>query len=119
MKVKLTENQLQKCILMEFANNLRTSGESNSYNSIADGNSERNPYHKQIEANKKLLQRFLSTNGRIMTNIDNGRDYLVFEIGQLASLMGKRFCMCQLFKDNKPFGAIYNKPLSLFKEKMQ
>ena len=117
MKVKLTENQLQKCILVELASVI--GHEENHYNPIADGNAVRNPYTKQIEANKKLLQRFLTTNGRVMVNIDNGRDYLVFEIGQLASLMGKRFCMCQLMKDNKPFGAIYTKPFSLFKEKIK
>lgn len=117
MKVKLTENQLQKCIIMEFVGNLAS--KRNNYNPIADGNSEHNPYSKQIKSSIELIQRFLANNSRIMTNVDNGKDYLVFEITQLAQLTGKRFCLCQLYKDNKPFGAIYVKPFLMFKEKIR
>lgn len=117
MKVKLTESQLKKCIIYEFANAFK--GEQNNYNPLADGNSTHNPYSRQIKNGIELMQNFLFTNGKVMTNIDNGKDYIVFEVGQLAQLMGKRFCVCQLFKDNKPFGSIYIKPLLLFKEKIK
>ena len=117
MRIKLTENQLKKCIILEFADSLR--GEQDNYNPIADGNAEHNPYTKQINASQEIIKKFLFNNGKIMTNIDNGKDYIIYEIGQLASLIGKRFCICQLYKENKPFGSILLKPYLLFKEKIQ
>ena len=115
MKIKLTESQLRKCMIMEFANGFND-GQSN-YNPLADGNSMHNPYSKQIENGIEVMKRFLFSNGRIMVNIDNRKDYIIYEVGQLAQLMGKRFCLCQLYKDGKPFGSVYIKPLLLFKEK--
>lgn len=115
MRIILTENQIQKCVLCEFAQQLA----SNDYNPIADGNAIHNPYSKQIKESNKLLASFLANNGKIMTNIDNGKDYLVYEIMALANLIGKRFGLCQLIKDNEPFGAIYTKPLNLFRTKIR
>lgn len=100
---------------MEFAKNY--SSKQEDYNPIADGNSKHNPYTKQIEQGIKTLQKFLLSYGRIMTNIDNGKDYIVFEITQLSGLMGKRYAICQLYKNEKPFGPVYSKPFILFKEK--
>lgn len=117
MRVTLTENQLKKCILMEFVNQT-ISGQDN-YNPISDGNSEHNPYTKQIKASNELLSRFLHNSGRIMTKMDNGRDYIVYEIHAFANLIGKRYGICQLIKDNEPFGAIYIKPISSFKLKIR
>jgi hypothetical protein len=53
-----------------------------------------------------------------MTNIENGKDYIVYEIVSLENLIGKKFCNCRLLKDGNPFGPIYTKPLALFKMKM-
>lgn len=116
MRVIITENQLKRYILTEFVN--QTISGKNDYNPIADGNSNHNPYAKQTKANIKLLAKFLQNTGKIMTNIDNGKDYIVYEIAAFANLIGKRFCICQLIKDNEPFGAIYTKPLSLFRLKV-
>lgn len=53
-----------------------------------------------------------------MTNIENGKDYLVLENVSLTNLIGKRCCICRLINDNKVFGPIYVKPLDLFKTKL-
>ena len=52
-----------------------------------------------------------------MINIRNGRDYLVYELLSLANAIGKRYCLCQLLKDGKPYGSVYTKPMHLFKMK--
>lgn len=115
MRVLLTESQLKRYILKEFIQ--ETLDGENDYNPIADGNVEHNPYAKQIKQNMLLLSSFLKNNCTIMTNIDNGKDYMVYEVAAFANILGKRFCICQLLKDGKPFGSIYTKPFTLFRLK--
>ncbi len=77
-----------------------------------------NPIKNKINVVNELLENLLSNNGLIMTNIENGKDYLVLENVSLTNLIGKRCCICRLIKDNKVFGPIYVKPLDLFKTKL-
>ena len=117
MRVILSENQIKKYIFKEF---LREAVFKNdNYNPIADGNSVHNPYAKQTRQNVQLLHSFLKNNGTVMTNIENGKDYLVYEMAAFANIIGKRFCICQLIKDNDQFGAVYMKPFSLFRLKIR
>ena len=104
-------------ILKEFADS--NFGKLDDYNPTADGNSNHNPYNKIIQLHSKSLGNFLHGNGKIMTNISNGKDYYTYEIAAFANILGKRFCICQLIKDDKPFGAIYVKPYRLFKLKIR
>lgn len=115
MKIVLTEKQFERFVLSEYAKDMTPT--DNDYNPIADGNVEHNPYAKQIKAQNKAIASFLQNNGRLMTNIDNGKDYIAFELTALGELTGKRSVMCQLIKDNKPFGSIYVKPFTLFRYK--
>jgi len=86
------------------------------YNSF-DGNSERNPYEKKIESDMNSLEKLLKRDGIIMTNIRNGKDYLIYELISLTNAIGKRYCLCQLIKNGEGYGAIYTKPMHLFKLK--
>lgn len=83
-----------------------------------DGNAYHNPYQKKIEVADEALDKFILQNGKIMANISNGKDYLVYEIVALSELIGRRYCMCKLVKDGKPYGVIYAKPLENFREKI-
>lgn len=112
MRIILTESQFEKIMLSEIAQTIQ-----NDYNPIADGNSEHNPYTKKIDNGIKRLMSFLRNNGRLMTNIDNGKDYIVYEITSFANLMGVRFAICQLVRDDGPYGSVYVKPYQLFKIK--
>ena len=113
MKIILTESQLEFILLNELNNTLQT----NDYNPIADGCANHNPYAKKLDKSMDAVENFLHHNGIIKTNIDNGKDYLTYEINTFGELMGKRCVICQLIKDNKPFGSIYLKPYVLFKMK--
>ena len=115
MRVILSEQQFNKYILSELSTALDN---SNTYNGTADGNSDHNPYRKQIEVNNQVLDKYLDTFGKTMVSIENGKEYKVMELSQLANLTGKRFCICQLIKDKKPYGAIYIKPFFSFRLKI-
>lgn len=106
-----------KYILGEFVQTILN--EDTNYDPLADGNATHNPYGKQIDQINKLLASFLKNNSNVMTRMDNGKDYLVYEFAAFANIIGRRFCICQLLKDNEPFGPIYVKPFSLFKIKIK
>ena len=87
------------------------------YNSY-DGNADNNPYAKKIKMAKDSLEKLLSTSGQVMINIENGKEYLTYELFSLADAIGKRYCLCQLLKDNEQYGSISTKPMELFKVKI-
>ncbi len=76
------------------------------------------PLFKKIEMAKNSLKKLLVNNGVLMTNIENEKDYLVYEITSLTNEIGKRFCICQLVKDGEASGLISIKPFEMFKIKM-
>lgn len=76
------------------------------------------PLFRKIEMAKNSLKKLLANNGVLMTNIENEKDYLVYEIASLTNEIGKRFCICQLVKDGDARGLISIKPLEIFKIKM-
>lgn len=108
--IYLAENKFHKLLLEEL-------GSSNYYNPIADGNVEHNPYRKAIDIAQDRLSKFLETDGVPMVSISNGKEYFIYEIAELADLIGKRYCICQLVKDNKLFGSVFIRPLNSFKIK--
>jgi hypothetical protein len=78
----------------------------------------KHPLKVKVDSAIYSLEKLLEREGVIMTNIENGKDYIVYEIVSLENLIGKKFCNCRLLKDGNPFGPIYTKPLALFKMKM-
>lgn len=84
---------------------------------IYDGNADNNPYAKKINAAKDSLEKLLSTDGTLMINIENGKEYLTYELFSLADAIGKRYCLCQLLKDGEQYGSVSTKPMELFKLK--
>ena len=106
MKVVLSENKMVS-LLFEMIN---------EYN-IYDGNADYNPYTKKINSAIDTLEKLINSDGVIMSNLENGKDYIVYEIYSLSKIIGKRYCLCRLIKDDEPYGAIYTKPLGVFKMK--
>lgn len=82
-----------------------------------DGNANRNPYAKKIVQSEQALENLLAREGTVLLNIENGKEYLTYEITSLANTIGRRYCICRLIKDNEPYGAIYTKPMAQFKWK--
>lgn len=86
----------------------------NEYN-ISDGNADHNPYNKRIKTDRDVLKNLIKTEGQLMQNISNGKQYMVYEITALANIIGKRFGICQQMKDNEITGTILIKPMISFK----
>lgn len=84
---------------------------------INDGNADNNPYARKINAAKDSLENLLSIDGTVMINIENGKEYLTYELLSLADVIGKRYCLCQLLKDGEQYGSVSTKPMELFKLK--
>lgn len=76
-----------------------------------------NPYSQKIEKDKESLEKLLNNNGIVMNNIQNGKDYVVYELQSLNNVLGKRYCICRLIKDGEQYGQISTKPLSMFRFK--
>ena len=91
-----------------------------AFSSLIDNilNETHNPLNQKIEIAIDTLKRLIARDGVVMTNIENGKDYSVYEILSLTNEIGKRYCICQLIKDGKPYGSIYTKPLDMFKMKI-
>lgn len=103
MKILLNESNFSFLLLHEY---------------IAEQNNTQYKIFKQKnELAKKSLENLLSTNGILMTNIENGKDYVTYELKSLQDILGKRYCICRLIKDNDYYGQISLKPLSMFKSK--
>ena len=79
--------------------------------------SKHNPISQKINIVTDLLERMITNNGLLMINVENGKEYMVFEDTTLTNLIGKRCCVCRLMKNGKSFGPIYVKPLDLFRIK--
>lgn len=77
-----------------------------------------NPITNKVKQSMLSLNKLLERDGIIMINIENQKEYLVYEDITLENLIGKKYCHCRLLKDGKPFGPIYTKPMVLFKMKM-
>ncbi|MBR6516119.1 MAG: hypothetical protein IKT40_04615 [Bacilli bacterium] len=104
MKILLNEEKFS-ALLNEFINEYSVNTEPNS------------SYTKKIETDKNSLEKLLKIDGSVMTNIKNGKDYIVYELYSLANVLGKRYCICQLLKDGEQYGQVATKPLSMFKPK--
>lgn len=103
-KIILSENQIKQAFVAQMIKE-----------GIADGNAEHNPYAKQIKKANDDLKKLVTNYGGIMVNINNGKYYYVYEVMSLSDVLGKRYCLCLLIKDNAPYGQIAVKPLNLFK----
>lgn len=107
MKIRLTESQFASLMFEEMLA---------EYN-IADGNAYHNPYAKKFKHYKELLEKLVDTYGSRMININNGKEYDVYEIYSLSELLGVRYCLSRLIRDGEPYGQVAVKPLALFKPK--
>lgn len=82
---------------------------------ISDGSADHNPYQKKIDSANETLKNLIKTQGMPMVNISNGRQYLVYEIVALSEIVGKRYGICQIIKDNEVHGTISIRPMVSFK----
>lgn len=109
MKVFVNEEKFASILLNEMINEYE----------ISDGNAFHNPYKKKLQRGKNLLKNLVEQYGKIMTSIENNKDYCVYEIYSLSQSLGVRYCLCRIIDEEtkKPKGAVLVKPLETFKIK--
>lgn len=82
---------------------------------VADGDPNHNPYAKQWDYENEVLENLLNSSGRYMINMENGKIYLCVPDMYLSKLLGINYLTCTLIKNGKQYGAIFNKPASMFR----
>jgi hypothetical protein len=76
-----------------------------------------NVYTNKIEVSLESLKKLLERSGIIMVDILKGKEYIVYELPNLETMIGKKYVVCRLIKDSKPYGQLMVKPMAEFKYK--
>ena len=83
---------------------------------VADGNSEHNPYAKKWKNERKTLIDFLVSNGTLMTNKENGKKYFTYYDKMISSYLGINYALCVQYNEKKlePGSIVYIYALDKF-----
>ena len=84
-----------------------------------DGNTERNPYKKRWDAERKALKDFICNNGVLMQSKEDnkqGKIYKCFTDTWLSNLIGYNYCLCVQWDEikMKPKSVVYIRALDKF-----
>lgn len=71
---------------------------------------------KRVNDEKMELENFIESNGEYMTDITNGKTYLVQYLKALSDLVGKKYAMCAPVRQDGTYGAFYVKPFETFRQ---
>ena len=70
---------------------------------------------KRVRDEKMELENYIEANGEYMTDITNGKTYLVQYLKALSDLVGKEYAMCAPVRQDGTYGAFYVKPWESFR----
>lgn len=103
MKITIDENAVPYFVLGEL---LKKGIVSENYN----------PRKNLINNRKEDIRELLERNGSLMTNIENGKRYVVYEISSLFQVLGSRYVICKEYNEelDEFQGQILVKPLEMF-----
>lgn len=101
MKILISEHKLASLIQYQLNEFITHTKNNSDVNAIANNS----------------LSSFLIYNNKVAINTENNKEYLICELPSLLNAIGKKFCVCQLIKDNELYGPFYVKPLNIFKIK--
>lgn len=72
---------------------------------------------EKIDDEKAELENYIEKRGEYMTDITNGKTYLVQYLEALSKLIGKKYCVCAPVEEDGTYGAFYVKPYDSFNKK--
>lgn len=83
---------------------------------VADGNSDHNMYEKRWKKEREDLKNFISTYGKLMTSLENGKKYVVYFTPELSRLIGNNYGICLQWDDLKmqPKTIVYIRAMDKF-----
>ena len=70
---------------------------------------------KRVNDEKIELENYIEKNGEYMTDITNGKMYLVQYLKALSDLVGMEYAMCAPVRKDGTYGAFYVKPWLTFR----
>lgn len=68
----------------------------------------------QVNDEKKFLEDYIESKGQAMTDITNGKTYMVQYLKALSDLVGIQYAMCAPVRKDGTYGAFYVKPMKSF-----
>lgn len=71
---------------------------------------------KRVNDEKMELENYIEKNGEYMTDITNGKVYLVQYLRALSELVGREYAVCAPVRQDGTYGAFYVKPWKSFRK---
>ena len=71
---------------------------------------------EKVEDEKMDLENYIEAHGEYMTDITNGKVYLVQYLKALSELVGREYAVCAPVRSDGTYGAFYVKPWETFKK---
>ena len=71
---------------------------------------------RQVDDEKMELENYIEGHGEYMTDVTNGKTYLVQYLKALSGLVGKDYAMCAPVRSDGTYGAFYVKPWATFRK---
>ena len=68
-----------------------------------------------VNSEKQELENYIESKGEYMTDITNGKVYLVQYLKTLSDLVGNEYAMCAPVRKDGTYGAFYVKPYATFR----
>lgn len=70
---------------------------------------------KTVNDEKMELENYIESHGEYMTDVTNGKTYLVQYLKALSELVGKQYAVCAPVRSDGTYGAFYVKPWATFR----
>lgn len=87
-------------LISDLYDSINSINESINEEVVADGNADHNPYAERWKHERDTLKDFIINNGTLMTSKENGKTYKVYNVTQLANLLGYNYALCLEFDPN-------------------
>jgi len=71
---------------------------------------------KRVDSEKMELENYIEKHGEYMTDVTNGKTYLVQYLRALSELVGKEYAVCAPVRSDGTYGAFYVKPWETFRK---
>lgn len=78
---------------------------------------EMNGRLEKVNSEKVDLENYIESHGEYMTDVTNGKTYLVLYLKALSELVGKQYAVCAPVRSDGIYGAFYVKPWETFIKK--
>ena len=71
---------------------------------------------RKVDSEKVELEDYIEKHGEYMTDVTNGKTYLVQYLKALSELVGKDYAVCAPVRSDGTYGAFYVKPWETFRK---